>query len=136
MRFWGLDLLSLLFKLQILKLVYRKSWMFLALTVRLPWSKFTNLCIRVFLKRTFMNHNIWNLATSSPKTSSFISIFYFNGFTTNSNSCTANDRNRRIQISSQWRLRKCKPYFIRPRFAAMGSSSFKSHAQFRVHLAE
>ena len=39
---------------------------------------------------------------------------YFNGFVLNSNSCTANKRNRRIQISSQWWLRKCNPYFIRP----------------------
>ena len=29
------------------------------------------------------------------------------------NSCTANDRNRRIQILNQWRLRKSNPYFIR-----------------------
>ena len=28
-------------------------------------------------------------------------LFYFNGFPSNSNSWTANDRNRRIQISSQ-----------------------------------
>ena len=28
-------------------------------------------------------------------------IFYFSGFTSNSNSCTANDSNRMIQIASQ-----------------------------------
>ena len=37
---------------------------------------------------------------------SWLEYFYFNGFTSNFNSCTANDRNRRIQITSQWRLRK------------------------------
>ena len=40
---------------------------------------------------------------------------YFKGFTPNSNSSTANYRNWRIQISSLWRVRKCNPYFIRPR---------------------
>ena len=37
----------------------------------------------------------------SIMTSSRVIMFYFNGFTSNSNSCTANDRNRMIQISSQ-----------------------------------
>ena len=41
--------------------------------------------------------------------------FYFNDFTSKPNSCTANDRNRSIQISSQRRLRKYNPYFIRAR---------------------
>ena len=66
----------------------------------------------------------------------FFLVFYFNGFSSNSNSCTVNDKNRRIQISSQWR--KCNTYlhtlFVRD-FAAMDSSSFNPHAQFLVHSA-
>ena len=88
---------------------------------------------RVFLKMDiFWNFEIYLLLTYdvSPSISSptLFEVFYFNGFNLNSNSCTANDRNRRIQISRQWRLRKCNPYFIRPilRYkATMGSSSFK-----------
>ena len=53
--------------------------------------------------------------------SSYVVAFFknLNGFTSNFNSCkcTANDR---IQISSQWRLRKCNPYFIRPRLRCNG----------------
>ena len=45
---------------------------------------------------------------------------YTVNLTSNSNSCTANDKNRRIQISSQWRLRKFNPYFIRPRLCCNG----------------
>ena len=41
--------------------------------------------------------------------------FFSMVLTSNSNSCTANDKNRRIQISSQWRLRKCNPYLIHPK---------------------
>ena len=43
--------------------------------------------------------------------------FYFNGFTSNCNSCTANERNR---ILSQWWLTKCIPYFICPRLRCNG----------------
>ena len=41
-------------------------------------------------------------------------------FTSNSKRCTANDRIRRIQISSQWQSRKCNPYFLRPRLRWFG----------------
>ena len=63
-------------------------------------------------------------------------IFYFRSFTSNSNSRTSNDRNRRIQISSQWRLRKSNSYSISlfsRDFTAMSSSSFNPHAKFYAH---
>ena len=66
---------------------------------------FTPICSKIICFKLFQCSKINNI---------FI-IFYFSGFTSNSNSCTANDSNRMIQISSQWRLRKYNPYFIRLR---------------------
>ena len=41
-----------------------------------------------------------------------VSNFYFDGFISNSNCCTANFMNWNIQILSQRQLRKCNPYSI------------------------
>ena len=55
----------------------------------------------------------------------FCFLFQWFYFKFQLNSCTANDRNRRIQISGQWRLRKCNPYVIRPRLLCNGQLLIK-----------
>ena len=68
----------------------------------------------LFLWKRMKNYRIMDLNVNAVHTITR-KAYFFNGFTSNSNSCTANDRNRMIQMSSKWRLlRKCNQYFIHP----------------------
>ena len=49
---------------------------------------FTPICSKIICSKLFQDKQYYY-------------YFYFSGFTANSNSCTANDRNRMIKISSQ-----------------------------------